>query len=420
MKVYYKGELIFNVDKKESQHVIHTYLKEPINNRTIGNLRNNLDARDYSYLNENLFFWKKNKKGIQSHALIPILKELTYYFEDNSRINFENIIYEIVEDTDGNLYGKEILTNLLFPLYSKRTTEFYFCLNNDYRLECRDISKNDNMARFAYILYTDGVASINDVNKYLEHKNNGYGADEFEEKIKFYYNENVFAKEIVLKEIEPLEKQNEITKLMEEIEYALELIKQFNKNLYYNLLSEYGELNLKENCNNFQHYTGVKKEFSQLLSKIKLSLLVKEENNESIIDFLNSIIEAYFNKIFNDDNKDNINLIDIDNFTDMFLKSKDKYPYSIQRQVLKKISLVYVLFLKLNSDNINLESLENSYFNDNKKTILLNISVLSELGIVNSISLDFNKKYSNEEILNIIKEIEFNKVKDEDIKKLIK
>ena len=91
MKVYYKGELIFNVDKKESQHVIHTYLKEPVNNRTIGNLRNNLDAKDYSYLNENLFFWKNNKKGIQSHALIPILKELTYYFEDNSRINFEKL-----------------------------------------------------------------------------------------------------------------------------------------------------------------------------------------------------------------------------------------------------------------------------------------------------------------------------------------
>ena len=60
------------------------------------------------------------------------------------------------------------------------------------------------------------------------------------------------------------------------------------------------------------------------------------------MEFLDIATQNYFNKLVNDQNEEvNINIIDIDNFTDMFLKSKDNYTIIEQREIIKKISLNY-------------------------------------------------------------------------------
>ena len=101
----------------------------------------------------------------------------------------------------------------------------------------------------------------------------------------------------------------------------------------------------------------------------------------------------------------------------MFLKSKENYIVTEQREILKKINLLYILSIKYNINNIDSTNLVNSYFKENIKTTILNINELSENNIIDNVSLDFSKIYSLEETLDIIKNINFN---EKDIKKLIK
>lgn len=115
--------------------------------------------------------------------------------------------------------------------------------------------------------------------------------------------------------------------------------------------------------------------------------------------------------------KKELNITDIDSLVEMILKSKDDYTIIDQRIILKKLSLLYVLIIKDNINNIDSSNLENSYFKENIKSIILSINELSENNIIEEASLDFSKLYSIEETLEIIKNINF---KGKDIKKLIK
>ena len=120
------------------------------------------------------------------------------------------IIYEIVESIDGNYYGKELLTGLLFPIREKAIVEYFYNYDNDHSIEKRFTYKDDNIDRFKYILHEDDVASINKVEEYLNKRDE----TKYIANIKALHNENVFNKEIILKENEPLETQNELTILM--------------------------------------------------------------------------------------------------------------------------------------------------------------------------------------------------------------
>lgn len=416
MKIYYIGYLYRSYNRTDTSKYVDTIITHYIHDKKEKLDRysfQELSDDDFAYLKLNIGNWNNKTSGIHDGKINSILNQIK--FTKNCGGN-QQIIYEIVEDKYGVKYAKEIITGLLFPLENniEYITYIYSISNNSIQ---KSITYSDpNLARFQYIASKEEAASINELNTYLNKENNKKNLDDFKRQIKKYYNENVFNKEIVLKENEELEKQDDATILMEDIEYILNLLKVKNIELYNKYYNEYQKLYIGKNTNNI--YIPKKREFSNLLSKIKLSLLINDSKCNNIIEFLDIVTQNYFNKLVNSENSEsNINLIDLDNFTDMFLKSKDDYTIIDQRIILKKLSLLYVLVIKDNINNVNSSNLENSYFKETIKSIILNINELSENNIIEDASLDFSKLYSIEETLDIIKNINF---KEKDIKKLIK
>jgi len=74
-----------------------------------------------------------------------------------------------------------------------------------------------------------------------------------------------------------------------------------------------------------------------------------------------------------------------------------------------------------NKDKIDIRILENSYFKDNIKSIILGIKSLQEIGILESnINLYLDKDISTINVVNIIKELKVKKIDLEESKKLSK
>ena len=419
MKVYYTGRFIKNNSNYISSPTFKLKLSSPLYQYVtkLDNENLKLNPDDFDYLKKYLNDWAHTYSEITDKELYRIFSTLSNNGFFTTNVNSPTIIFEIVEDIDGNFYGKEILSGYLFPLRKDPITKFYYNYNNDYSIAAINLYKNENVARFAYILNNDGVASNDEVNDYLNLKKNTTRYNNHILDITKYYNKNVFNTEIILKEKKQNERQNEITKIMEDIEFVLVLLKQYNYNLYLKYNNRYKEL-CDKSINSLDKCVFPKTEFLYLLSNIKLSLLIKEQNCDNIIEYLNIIIENYLN---NNTKNDNITINDIDNFTEIFLKSKDDYDIQEQREILKKISLLYLLITKSNINNINEDSLNEGYFKDNIKSIILSVVTLIELGIVNNnISIDELKDTSITNIFNIIKKLEFNKLENNKIKKLIK
>lgn len=83
--------------------------------------------------------------------------------------------------------------------------------------------------------------------------------------------------------------------------------------------------------------------------------------------------------------------------------------------------MIYLFEVMENKDKIDIRILENSYFKDNIKSIILGIKRLQEIGILESnINLYLDKDISTINVVNIIKELKVKKIDLEESKKLIK
>lgn len=411
MKVYYNGTIYkSNYSKIDERFKLDYQFNCAHKNKIITN-RFHLNDEEFKYFKSNIIKYDGHKKGILDENINRMLDQVDFslrYYTNQS------IIYEIVEDKEGNKYAKEIITGLIFPLGKYYDRTYFYTMSIDEIIK-KVTYTNNNLARFGTIVKQDSVASINEIDTYVKENSSNAYVKHFKSSIKSLYNENVFNKEIILKEKEELEKQDDATILMEDIEYILNLLKVKNIELYNKYYNEYQKLYVGKNTNNI--YIPKKRDFSNLLSKIKLSLLINDSKCNNITEFLDIAIENYFNKLIsNEKTETNINLIDIENFTDIFFKGKDNYVIIEQRDIIKKISLLYIFTIKDNINNIDSSNLENSYFKEIIKSIILNINELSENNVIDSVSLDFSKIYSLEETFNIIKSINF---KEKDIKKLI-
>ena len=421
MKVYYKGFLIDSEETSDIFKITSVSTKSYCYNSDNEDLR--LSEKDLTYYENNIYDWHKKYDGITDGKLIEVLKKIPNVV--SKQVNEPTyIFFEIVKDNSGNEYGKELITGLLFPLRKKANTEkFFYGINKPWIIEKVQTYKDNNIARFKYIVHITEVASMNDVKNYLDIKNTTKNLITFKNKIEHIYNENIFKNEIELIDEEPLEKQNETTKVMEDLEYLLKQLKKHNNDLYIKYTNKYKEL-IETNHYSNNYYEPQKRDFINLLSSIKLALVITNENCDNINEYLDVIITKYLDKIINDEIDEvitNINIDDIENLNDMFLKDKNNYSIINQRNILKKISLLYLLVVKVNIDKININDLNNSYFNDNIKTILIYIDELKIENIINcDINIDFVKNYFPNEVIEIIRNIKFNKIDKENIKKLIR
>ena len=87
---------------------------------------------DDNIIRDYFLFYKSlsdNQKANGLSILNDMFKDTTFpkYYSNNT----EEVIYEIIVDVDGNLYGKEILTGAIFPIISKSKIEVSDKYNNE-------------------------------------------------------------------------------------------------------------------------------------------------------------------------------------------------------------------------------------------------------------------------------------------------
>lgn len=276
------------------------------------------------------------------------------------------------------------------------------------------------------------AANQNEVLSYQKRFVKGLGKNKkrkgFENTVREWYNKNVYNREIIPyvknhKETEPRIFQSSETKVMESIEYLLMQMQKVDTNLYTKYQKEYNELvNGLNDDMSLKVIPSTLTSFHCLEASIKVDMLSLKHNASNILEYLTTLQKEYLVNILTDNKKETtITFSELEKINELFLKAKDRYSISDQRNIIKKIAFLYLMELIENIDNLNVFDLENSYFIDSLKTILMHIEVLRKLEIIKgNVLIDLSQELSLSSILEIIKTIEFNKFSKEDSLKLIK
>ena len=430
---YYKGKFIYTKDLKyknfecciaKTKYMYSFSGLEDIEFFDIGYDIKKLSRKDI-YNASRIKDYKFRQEVLDSFNDYFASKILNIYYEIISTIDFD-IVYEIVKDKSGNLYGKELYTGLLFPILLKSN---YFI---DYEIIKREDTDRkfylkgtakvnfDSLYKCDIFITGNQVANQNEVDEYQNKFNKGFRKEKKKKEhiyfIKYLYNKNVFKEDFTLvddkKEIKvkELEKENIETSLMEEIEYNLINLKSIDNNLYNEYRSKYEKL-----LNSFIN----KENLALLLGEIEFSLIFRKQSVDNILEIIRDLKHEYLDNFINKENKKtDLNLKKLDKINELFLKVKDKYDYKSQRDVLNNLSFLYLMEVIENIDTLDINDLNNSYFKTHLKSIIIWIKLLIDYDIIKcSYIISLRDEINIDIVIDIIKNIKFNN-NDDKIKKI--
>jgi len=499
-KIYYKGklilasklqglELILGDFKNYGFHVDTDYFLDFLN----GLEKDKYDrlVEEFKKINDNETISLANPDFDRFKQVINGLFINNYHSKYKTDID---IIFEVITTKNGDKYGKELHTGLLFPLVdlnkSKyktmiRRTEnvikspdknliyyvendgkkfkddnYYIIFNskfdktNDLSAMYSDrsywdmkslfifkgveysiispivymlkpiISSFENLDLCEAVAYAIKVADKNEVQEYLD-RFSGFimrgKKKKFIDHITVQYNKNVFNSEIEVKEEikevpKPKIEKEPLTLKLENIEYLLALVKQKDVDVYNDFLNEYnGIIDSEEEVLTLTPLTI--ENLTLLEGKIEIYLNYSKNDINHIPSLLTNLKNEYLNNISsNDEEKTKLTIADIDKINELFLKTKSKYSVRSQQTILKDIAFLYIMEI-LEDDSISISDLENSYFEDNLKYIMVVIMSLIEEDIIESdVFIDYETKLDVYNIFSIIRNLKLkkNKVKQID------
>lgn len=353
---------------------------------------------------------------------------------------YGSIIYEKVVDEDGNIYGKEILTGRLFPLDEEadksigykeytiqKSSNYYY--GSDFILTIKQRFKHKNFARITTITGANRVASPNEVDDYKTQYDTGFRhgkkKEEFLRRIRENSNTNTLIDEVEVSVIKPKKKekkqretQDNTTKVMESIEYLIRKLKKINPEKAKEFNEKYEAALNEEDILSKRSIS-----LATLISieaSLEFELMFTKGENTTLTGKLEELKKEYLTYFVTDSKaKTKITLDDLDKLMELFLKTKDNYSLIEQRKILRNFASVYMFEVKENESEVTLKRLEDSYFEDLKKSIMICIDALIENGFVESNMIaELSKEETTEEALNLIRSLEFNKLSKEQVKEL--
>ena len=394
------------------------------------------------------------------------------------------IIYEIIEDNTGNLYGKEILSGALFPIITKETKKFEvdthesmvflgkgegylyqepntdFYTNGTSKFHLKDYKTYDNKMGYyairehsynpislnslktgylSYLTYQyqflhDNVelgrfwikeqspASEIDIEKYQKlhsvkkslFRRRNYFVDLLVHESK----NNVYKEEIIPKKEEIIKQEvvDDETRLMEEIEYLLLKLKDYNNELYNKYNTIYQNLFIEAD-NKLKTVTINKSYLESLKANIMLCFNFNKNSGMSLMDYLNNLKNEYLNNFMNEEKLlTKITIPELDKIMELFLKTQNDYNPINRRIIFRNISLIYLLEIYENKDTIDYEILKKSYVNQCLKSIILCIISLMEDNVITcDYLITLNDDIMLSDVIDVIKNIKFKK---NEVKKL--
>lgn len=364
--------------------------------------------------------YENNKIKLSSLEFSEEMSKINGLIEDNYNYKSTKVIFEIITSESGDLYAKELLTGLLFPIVTFNKVEYRLSLRNfmaHYEFKLRPIINSfENLNLCESIIFNYKVANINEIGEYKNRfdgtfkKNN---KKRFIKQITTQYNKNIFNSEIKEKEETKKNKieKDKITLKLENIEYLLAKLKRKHNDMYVTFFNEYNELINSENKS--LTLTPVTLENLTLLEgKIEFYLNYSKNNSNNISSLLNDLKNEYLKNFKN--NKDEITkltITKIDKIYELFLKTRTEYLLKDQTKILKDIAFLYIMET-IEDNDIKVTDLENGYFNDNLKYIMMTIMSLIDDGVIkDNIEIDLDDELNIYNVYNIIKNIEFQKEK---------
>lgn len=373
---------------------------------------------------------------IDDEEIIKILnKEYSntqHYYSANS--TYEEIIYERVEDQDGNIYAKELLTGSIFPIECDGSieTKVYTVkrlVTNAGTVDYCDLSissdsNHSNYARIERIVTDYKIVSPKDVEEYKTQFDGGFrrqkAKEKFLRKIREDSMSNTLLGEVEVYPIKPKKKekrqresQNTITISMENIEYMISRLESINpeRSKYYG--EEYERA--LNSMDIMQNKTVSESALISLEAKLEFELMFTKGENTTLVEKLEELRKEYLLHLATESQeKTSITLDDLDKLMELFLKTKDTYSILEQRKILRNFATIYTLEVKENENEVDFDRLKDSYFNDLRKSILLSIKSLIQTGLFKSnIQFELSTDESIENILELIRNLEIENAQEE-------
>ena len=436
MKIYYRGILAYTFDLSFWRTYLWKYTENisewyDVNNKLYETkywLNSTYQDKIIEYVVNELKDCLNEEKVVKDKELLDIFFNIfKLYGFSNGIVDkaSEYIIYEKFYDKEGNIYGKEIITGCIFPIYNPVPSIKTTLQTGNYAvyLYVRPHNENKKLVRESVALLEQIAANQNEIDEYLGKKR--IVKNRFIKKITNLAKQNTFSEEIVpfvQEEVvtERIKSSSEIS-IMENIEYLLDILKDKNHELYNQYKTEYEDVLNSEN-NNLTNKPLNISILTAIEAKIEFALKFNKTSTDSIMNYLSNLKVEYLENILtNSGKKTYITIDEIDKITELFLKQKSEYSILNQRNILKNIAVIYLLEIYENKDYITLESLENSYILDYLKWIILSIKAFIELDLVEEdILIEINNDIELSNVVDIIKKMKFKTYDEEDVKKIVK
>ena len=344
------------------------------------------------------------------------------------------IIYERVTDCDGLVYGKELLTGLLFPLSDAINFQRdcvitckdtgVLTLNHKYYFTGKTTYSHHNYAQISYIVTNNELANQNDIEAYKRKFHTSFNhhskLQAHAKTLQHHYNTNIFHQEPVFETKQPpiIPKSPEV-EIIQNIEFLLVKLSNHNPELFQKRYLEYQ--NLLADPNLLKIMPSDFKSLKIFEHRLQLDLSVDLGHATNICDYLTSLKQEYLSHFLaNDYHQTNLTLNDLDKLYENFLLISADFNLLAQSQISRDFSLIYLLEVKENLPYVTTTELSNSYFSHLLKSILVAINALNTLGLIDPISIELNHQLTLENVLHIIETLNFKKCEPLEVNTLIK
>lgn len=378
-----------------------------------------------------------NRKSSVEVTSPQTIASLNNVFKDVGPTIYENdvllnLMYEKVEDAEGNIYARELLSGKLFPISDSHTkfmkytlTDIPSCPNaSTFTIKIETEYRHPNYEKIYSVMMFEEVADKNDLDEYLNEYDRMFFGEKKKQKridkITYESNKNVLCEEVEVTEISKRKKekpqrqsQNTLTISMENIEYMISRLESINpeRSKYYG--EEYERA--LNSVDIMQNKTVSESALISLEARLEFELMFTKGENTTLVEKLEELKKEYLSHfVSKEQEKTSISLDDLDKLMELFLKTKDSYSILEQRKILRNFATIYALEVKENENEIDSNRLKDSYFNDLKKSIILSIKSLIQTGLFKSnIQFELSTDESIENILELIRSLEIEKAQEE-------
>lgn len=273
-------------------------------------------------------FNRKSKIEITSPQTIASLNnafkgvKLTIYENDV----ILDLMYEKVEDQEGNIYARELLSGKLFPISDKYTEFMKYTITNiptcpnasTFTIKMDAEYRHPNYEKIYSVMMFEEVADKNDLDEYLNKYDRMFFGEYKKQKridrIVYESNKNVLSEEVEVTEISRNRKtkterqsQNTLTISMENIEYMISRLESINpeRSKYY---SEEYERALNS-VDIMQNKRVSETSIISLEARLEFELMFTKGENTSLTEKLDELKKEYLSHFIEKTQEKNINII---------------------------------------------------------------------------------------------------------------